>query len=377
MAGNPRPGPRRDRWRESDRCSADGVQCATVVARQCARTMARLAAQQALEPRRKRSRRLPGTSVREVELELRIAERHRLADGVVGFTLVDPEGRDLPPWRPGAHIDLLFGASLERQYSLCGDPADRSSWKVAILREPESRGGSDFAHEDVHAGSMLRVRGPRNHFELVPTESYLFIAGGIGITPIVPMIVEADAVGADWRLLYGGRTRDSMAFGDELAVYGEKVALRPEDEHGLLDLDAALGDAKDGSLVYCCGPERLLLAVEDRCAGWPAGSLHVERFAPRAPDPQAVAQPFEVVLDRSGLTLQVPVGKSILEVCLEAGVDLPSSCEEGTCGTCETEVLEGVPDHRDSVLSDQEREAADTMMVCVSRSLTGRLVLDL
>ncbi len=219
--------------------------------------------------------------------------------------------------------------------------------------------------------------GPRNNFPLVPSAEYLFVAGGIGITPILPMVHQAEMLGADWRLLYGGRRRDSMAFLDELSQYGDRVDVRPQDESGLLPLATLLGTPQPETLIYCCGPEPLLAAVEQRCAGWPRGSLHVERFAPRPQGEPARAEAFEVVLEQSGLTLTVPPDRSILSVVEEAGIGVLSSCAEGTCGTCETGVLGGVPDHRDSVLSEDERQAGDCMMICVSRARGDRLVLDL
>jgi ferredoxin-NADP reductase len=231
-------------------------------------------------------------------------------------------------------------------------------------------------HELLEPGTRLPVRGPRNHFPLAAAERYVFVAGGIGITPILPMVAEADAGGADWTLFYGGRRRSSMAFLDELAAYGDRVALRPEDEFGLLDLAAILAPRSD-TAVYACGPERMLQAVEEHCAAWPAGSLHVERFAAKPVDEGAVATGFEVVCQRSGITVTVPPDRSILEVVQEAGVNALSSCLEGVCGTCETAVVEGSPDHRDSLLSEEEKAAGDFMMICVSRSSSPRLVLDL
>ena len=244
-----------------------------------------------------------------------------------------------------------------------------------MLREPAGRGGSRYVHDELSGG--VRIRGPRNHFPLLPAERYAFVAGGIGITPILPMVARAEAGGVPWRLLYGGRTRSSMAFLDELAQYGDKVVIAPEDETGLLDLASWLPAPEAGTRVYCCGPEPLLAAVEDRCAQWAAGALQTERFTPRAVAPPVLAEGFEVVLSASGQTVTVPPGRSILEVVEAAGVPVLSSCQEGTCGTCETAVLEGVPDHRDSVLSGEERAAGDVMMICVSRSCTDRLVLDL
>ncbi|WP_055614747.1 PDR/VanB family oxidoreductase [Streptomyces phaeochromogenes] len=310
------------------------------------------------------------------EAELVVERRDLAAEGVLALTLRHPLGEELPAWEPGAHIDVILGPDLERQYSLCGDPADQRSWRVAVLREPDGRGGSAHVHGQLEAGGKVRVRGPRNHFALQPSPRYRFVAGGIGITPILPMLAEAEAAGAEWTLLYGGRTRNSMAFAEELSLYGDKVRVAPQDESGLLDLAAELGTPQSDTLVYCCGPGPLLDAVEERCADWPKGSLHVERFQPKVQETGADTE-FEVVLERSGHTLTVPADVSVLDTVRSAGVEVLFSCTEGTCGTCETDVLEGTPDHRDSVLTDEEREAGETMLICVSRCRGKRLVLDL
>ncbi|WP_326584548.1 PDR/VanB family oxidoreductase [Streptomyces sp. NBC_00481] len=314
----------------------------------------------------------------EVELDLVLERKETMAEGVVLLTLRDPEGRPLPEWQPGAHIDLILRADLVRQYSLCGDPADRSRLQVAVLREPESRGGSSYVHEVLTEGEPVRIRGPRNHFPLVKAKKYLFIAGGIGITPILPMLAAVNATRADWRLLYGGRTRASMAFGETLQrAYGERVSLRPQDEYGLLDLASLLGKPQRRTAVYACGPEPLLAAIEAGCEKWPSGSLHLERFAPKKDATAGPLTTFEVELSQSGRTLTISEDMSILEAVEGAGVPVMTSCEEGICGTCETKVLSGEIDHRDSVLDTQERAAGDTMMICVSRAKGDRLVLDL
>jgi ferredoxin-NADP reductase len=233
-------------------------------------------------------------------------------------------------------------------------------------------------HDELSKESILRIRGPRNHFSLLPSKRYLFIAGGIGITPVVPMVAAADREGAGWRLVYGGRTRASMAFREELlARYGDKVSIYPQDETGLLDLAELLAEPDGDTLVYCCGPEPLLAAVEEICTAWPPGALRVERFSPKVFEEPLLKESFEVELRQSGLTLEVPPGKSILQVVEEAGIAVLSSCQQGTCGTCETTVLAGVPEHRDSLLTEDERAANDTMMICVSRSCTPKLVLDI
>ncbi|WP_433281225.1 PDR/VanB family oxidoreductase [Pseudonocardia xinjiangensis] len=314
------------------------------------------------------------TRTPEPVLDARVRTVRTAADGVRELVLTAPAGGPLPAWSPGAHIDLLLGPGLVRQYSLCGDPEDRTRWRVAVLRQPLGRGGSALVHDRIRAGDLLRVRGPRNNFPLLPAAAYLFVAGGIGITALLPMVAAADAAGADWRLLYGGRSRRSMAYQEELARYGSCVDVCPQDETGLLDLDGALATAPFGALVYCCGPEPLLRAVEQRRAG---PRLHVERFAPRPVEDAPGTAAFEVVLRRSGRTVHVAADESVLAAVQAAGAAVLDSCREGTCGTCETTVLAGRPDHRDSVLDEDERAAGATMMVCVSRSLTPVLELDL
>lgn len=305
-------------------------------------------------------------------LDLVVAGRREEAAGVVSLTLRRAGGGALPGWQPGAHVDLLLAEGLERQYSLCGPP-DAEVWRVAVLREPEGRGGSDFVHGSLTPGSRVRARGPRNHFPLEPAPRHRFVAGGIGITPILPMLDAATALRSDWSLLYGGRSRASMAFVAELAERhpAERLAFTT----GLLDLDGYLAGLAPGELVYACGPAPLLAAVESRV---PASALRVERFTAAAADTSGDAA-FQVELARSGLLLTVPPGRSVLEAVRQAGVEVLYSCTEGTCGTCETEVLAGEPDHRDTVLTAAERAAGETMMICVSRCRApgGRLVLDL
>jgi ferredoxin-NADP reductase len=308
---------------------------------------------------------------------VRVTAKTTVADGVVTLDLAAPDGGRLPDWTPGAHIDLTLGNGTTRQYSLCGDRWDATTYRVGVLLEPAGRGGSSYVHEQLQPGHLVGIGGPRNNFPLVPAESYLFVAGGIGITPLLPMIAQADQLGADWRLLYGGRSRSSMAFLDELARYGDRVHVAPQDEVGLLDLPAFLGAPRTGVRVYCCGPAPLLAAIETACADWPPHTLRTERFVAAEQGAPALATPFEVHLARSGTTVTVTPDVTVLEAVAGAGVDVLSSCRQGTCGTCETTVLEGLPDHRDSLLDDDERAAGDCMYICVSRSCTERLVLDL
>jgi len=309
---------------------------------------------------------------------VRITAKDVVSEGVVSLTLTHPEGGRLPDWAPGAHIDLMLSSGLTRQYSLCGDRWDAHNYRVGILREPAGRGGSAFVHDVLAVGDLVSVGGPRNNFPLVPAPRYLFIAGGIGITPLIPMMAQANLMGIEWTLLYGGRTRTSMGFLDELAVYGDRVVIAPQDEVGLLELGTWLdGAANDDTKVYVCGPEPLLAAVENNCADWPPGKLRTERFVPREQSTPVRTEPFEVELARSAVTVTVTPDGSILDAVQRAGVNVLSSCREGTCGTCETTVLKGTPDHRDSILDDSERDNVDCIFICVSRSCSDRLVLDL
>lgn len=298
-----------------------------------------------------------------------------LSEGVRGLTLTDPDGAAMPAWEPGAHIDLELKSGLVRTYSLCGDPGDDTRYQIAVLREPDSRGGSAEVHDAVAAGDTLRIRGPRNHFPLVPASGYLFVAGGIGVTPILPMLAQAQAEGVPWRLVYGGRTRASMAFVDRLSQWSAAVDVLPQDEVGLLDIPR-LVQPGDGERVYCCGPAPLLDAIGDHCSATGVGDrLHIERFSAQAPEPSADDEPIEVQLGENGPVLNVPADRSILSVLLEKGVDVAFSCEEGTCGSCETNVLSGEPDHRDELLTEDEKERG-CMLICVSRACGPRLALD-
>ncbi|MGW9024925.1 2Fe-2S iron-sulfur cluster-binding protein [Streptomyces sp. NPDC055722] len=308
-----------------------------------------------------------------------ISELRQAADGVVAVELTAADGAQLTAWEPGAHIDLVLPSGLVRQYSLCGDPADRETYRIGVLHVPDGRGGSAEVH-GLRAGQRIAIRGPRNRFPLVLANHYLFIAGGIGITPLLPMVRAAAAAGQEWRLVYGGRSRATMAFADELLdLGGDRVHLVPEDTDGLPDLAAALADTPPGAAVYACGPEPLLAAVEKTMAtGFADRHLHTERFAaPRITQQQADAGEFKVELRRSGRVLPVPADRSLLDVIREAVPDAPSSCEEGFCGSCELHVLGGTPDHRDTVLSADERDRRDVIYPCVSRARSPILTVDL
>jgi ferredoxin-NADP reductase len=317
------------------------------------------------------------TITTEQQIELVIDSKDMAADDVAVLTLRRPDSAALPVWTAGAHIDVNLPNSLTRQYSLCGDPDDLGNYRIAVLRESESRGGSEFIHRSLQTGHTIGIKGPRNNFPLLPAPNYLFIAGGIGITPILPMLSAVEGRRVNWTLLYGGRHRTSMAFLNELAPYGDRITVAPQDEVGLLNIADLLREPRPDTLVYCCGPEPLLSAAESQCAAaWPSGSLNVERFKTVDRGPQT-DQPFEVELRRTGTRLTVPVGKTILETIESTGMIVVHSCREGICGTCEIAVIDGIPDHRDSVLSQSVKDSNKAVMICVSRSKSKLLVLDL
>jgi ferredoxin-NADP reductase len=327
----------------------------------------------------------------DVERDLVVVGRAEVAEGVVALELAAHNGRDLPAWTPGSHVDLLLppepGAPrsaprVERQYSLCGDPRDRGVWRVAVLREDAGRGGSVAVHDRVEVGQRLRVRGPRNHFEFAvePGTRYRFVAGGIGITAIRPMVLAAAEAGAEWVLDYAGRSRRTMAFVDELvAAHPERVRVHAADEGDRLDVPG-LARAVDADVaVYACGPARLLEALDAALAGASEGRLHVERFEAIEFGEPVWPDPFEVELAMSGEVVVVEPGVSVLDAVEAQAPDVLvlSSCRRGTCGTCEVPVLEGEVEHRDSILTPGERADSAVMMICVSRAACPRLVLDL
>jgi ferredoxin-NADP reductase len=303
------------------------------------------------------------------------------AEDVLSLDLERPDGHALPDWTPGSHVDLVLPGGLIRQYSLCGSPDRRDCWTITVLREPLSAGGSDYVHTVLRPGMIVEARGPRNNFPLRDAPQYLFIAGGIGITPLLPMIGEVRRTGGTMRLLYGGRRRQSMAYVGRVGGM-EGVTIAPEDEVGLLDLAGAIGSSSPDTAVYCCGPERLIAAVESCCASLGRPRPHVERFTAR-PDhmielhaAQAANTEFVVVVAGTGLRVTVPAERSIVEALDEAGIFVPTSCTQGYCGVCQTGVVDGIPEHRDDYLSAEERASNTSMMVCCGRSRTPELVLD-
>jgi ferredoxin-NADP reductase len=299
------------------------------------------------------------------------------ADGLISLELQRPGGGRLPDWTPGAHIDLILPNGVTRQYSLCGDPNDWQRYRIGVLREPETQGGSRYIHDNLAVGHEVSFGGPRNNFAVVPSPHFSFIAGGVGVTPILPMLRMAEQMGASWRLLYLGRSRETMAFLDELSDWPERVDLHPADARGRADVASWLADAPVESKLYVCGPSRLLDSVEELTLGWRRGWVRMERFTAREHGVPARTTPFELELSESSLIVTVQPDETVATAIRAAGVRVLTSCGKGVCGTCETTVLAGVPDHRDSLLDEEERNANDCMFPCVSRSRSDRLVLEL
>ena len=304
----------------------------------------------------------------------------KTAEDVLLIRFGPEQGEELPEWRPGAHIDLVLPSGRVRAYSLCSDPTDRAHYEIAVLKERDSLGGSVELHETPLVGLRLGYIGPRNHFELVAAPAYFFLVGGIGVTPILSMLRDVDRRHATWHCLYAGRNAASMAFLEEVGAFGsEHVTILYEDEAGRPDVAALFSSLDAGTVVYCCGPAGMLRAAE--AASWRIGtrSLHLERFHPTPVPPSVMSfgSEFDVRLEREGVVLHVPRDRSVLSVVREVLAKVPSSCGSGSCGVCETRVLSGEIDHRDRVLSAEECERGDVMMICVSRAKSGLLVLDL
>jgi phthalate 4,5-dioxygenase reductase subunit len=310
---------------------------------------------------------------------LRVRAATRIAADIHRFDLVHPEGAPLAPFTAGAHLTLRTPNGLTRRYSLCSDPADDSAYAIAVKREAAGQGGSISLCDSVHAGDLLPCTAPRNDFPLTGRPvSRVFIAGGIGITPIMAMIHELEGGGGPpWKLWYLTRSPDHTAFRAELAAYRGRVVIHHDGgdpRHGF-DLWPVLEQPK-GRHVHCCGPRGLMQAVRDMTGHWPASAVHFEDFAGSGGAARADDTGFRVRLARSGAVVAVPAGTTILAALREAGHAVPFSCESGTCGTCRTGLLAGTADHRDLVLMEHERTRA--IMVCVSRAAgSDELVLDL
>jgi len=317
----------------------------------------------------------------DASLTLRLTAIRYEADGVLSFEFRDPTGASLAPFEPGAHIDVHLPNGLVRSYSLCNSSAETNRYVIAVARDAKSRGGSRVMHDTLRVGQNLKISQPRNHFPLNErAEKSVLIAGGIGITPMWCMLQRLEALQRDWKMIYAARGRTNAAFLGELLQMAQshpgRVHLHFDQEQGLFDLEPAIASHVDKDThVYCCGPVPMLQAFERLTAKLPPEQVHLEYF--QAKDTPVTAGGVQIELARSKKILTVSEGKTVLDAVLEAGIDVPFSCMEGICGSCEVAVLDGEPDHHDSVLSDQQKRSNKTMMLCCSGAKSSRLVLDL
>jgi tetrachlorobenzoquinone reductase len=310
-------------------------------------------------------------------MKLRVATISWKTEAALSIELSALDGAPLPPFTAGSHIDLHLPTGLVRSYSLINAPGAPSRYVIGVARDRASRGGSSFLHDHLRVGDILSVGTPRNLFPLdEDAPSAVMIAGGIGVTPMVSMAARLSELGRDWTLHYAVRERGEAAFMPDLEPYGDRVRLHCDDQAGgVIDLRPILAAAPDETHLYCCGPNPMMRAFADLTRQVAPHRVHVEHFSPL--ESAAIEGGFLVELARSGRTIAVPQGSTILEALANAGVSVPNSCQQGVCGTCETKVVSGTPDHRDSVLSAKERAESRTMMICCSGSLSERLVLDL
>ncbi|OBA92153.1 ferredoxin [Mycobacteriaceae bacterium 1482268.1] len=315
-------------------------------------------------------------------LELTVVGRQVVArdQDVVALTLAAAGGEPLPRWHPGAHLDIHLPSGKLRRYSLCGNPDDRRSYRIAVRRIVDGGGGSIEVHDGLSLGATVTTHGPRNAFPLTvpgygsPAQRFRFIAGGIGITPILPMLAFADRFGVDWSMVYAGRSRDSLPFLGELSRFGDRIEVRTDDIDGIPTAAELLGDCPDGTTVYACGPAPMLTAIRAALAGRDDVELHFERFA----EPPVVdGEEFTVTMASTGQEVVVGAEETLLTALRRSDIDVPYSCRQGFCGTCRTRVLAGAVDHRDTLLTEPERENG-LMLVCISRAANGeRITLDL
>ncbi len=314
------------------------------------------------------------------DLQVQVLTRRVEAEGICSYELARADGAPLPAFSAGAHIDVHLPGGLVRQYSLCNDDRETHRYRIAVLRDPASRGGSVTVHEQVQEGDTLTISAPRNHFPLVAAPFSLLLAGGIGITPLLCMAQRLAATGQDFRLHYCTRSLARTAFHDSVAAFGERARLHLDDGDATqkLDLPAALAAAPAGSRLYVCGPTGFIDFVVNtaRAAGWPADHLHLEYFG-AAPQDTAGDRAFEVRIASTGQTYSVPADKTVVEALQDQGVEVLISCEQGVCGTCLTRVLEGECEHRDMYLTDEEKARHDQFLPCCSRAKSPVLVLDL
>jgi vanillate O-demethylase ferredoxin subunit len=310
--------------------------------------------------------------------QLRLTGISYVTGAISLFEFQAPDGGPLPAFKAGAHIGIELTPALTRQYSLVNAEDERHRYVVGVKREAQGRGGSIFMHDKLRVGAVYNVLPPRNNFALdEAAEQTVLFAGGIGITPIYCMVQRLESLGRNWRLYYAAQTREQAAFTAELRKLGDRVHLHidAEADGKFLDLPRIVATVPEHAHLYCCGPKPMLAAFESAVSRRPPAHAHVEYFVARAD--MAAAGGFVVELARSGRQLAIPPGRTILEVLLESGMAVQNSCQQGICGMCETRIISGIPDHRDSLLTEQERAANAVMMVCCSGALSDRLVLDL
>lgn len=309
--------------------------------------------------------------------QLVVVDRIQRSASVTEFVLERADGTRLPDWAPGAHIDVVLPSGKIRQYSLCGDRWTPHQYRIAVQREDDGTGGSVEMHDAIHIGDTISFGGPRNNFRLAPAQQYRFIAGGIGITAVLPMIDQAEKLGLEWQLLYLGKTAERMAYRHLADHYAGRVTMHTSHDNGRTSIRQWLGELPEDTMVYACGPEAMLDALPEECPELPEQFLRTERFTNTLAEATVSSEPYELVLYRSGRVIQAPGTTPVVEVLATAGADVITSCAKGVCGTCEVEVVEGDIDHRDAILDDDERAANTCMFPCVSRALSKRLVLDL
>jgi tetrachlorobenzoquinone reductase len=311
-------------------------------------------------------------------IDVRLTAIRYVARDTSLFEFQSVDGSPLPAYEPGAHIDLHLPSGLLRNYSLTVAEPEPSTYTVGIKRDPASRGGSRYLHEELQVGATLKIGGPRNNFCLDEDAAHtVLFAGGIGITPIWCMVQRLSRLGHDWQLHYACRSRDDMAFRETLGTMPQ-AALHFDDESGgqFLDVAAIVAAAPRNAHLYCCGPAPMLQAFEAATKDWPREQVHIEYFSPKEQGP-AKNGGFTVELARSGVEYFIPEGETILNVLLDAGIDIDYSCELGICGACEQRVISGIPEHRDSILSEEEQSENKRVMICCAGCKSERLVLDL
>ncbi|MGZ5194759.1 MAG: PDR/VanB family oxidoreductase [Ramlibacter sp.] len=315
-------------------------------------------------------------------IAVKVVRKTREALDIAGFELARADGGALPAFSAGSHVDVQLPGGLTRQYSLCNDSGEQHRYRIAVLRDPASRGGSVAMHDAVREGDMIQISAPRNHFPLQHAKRSLLFAGGIGVTPLLCMAQRLAAIGADFEMHYATRSVERTAFRDEIMAspFANKVRFHHDDGEAaqVLNVPEALGAYDAGTHIYVCGPGGFINHVVQvaQGMGWPASQIHLEYFA-AAPQDHTADAAFDVKIASTGKTCTVPAGESVVQALAKHGIEILTSCEQGVCGTCITRVLEGEPDHRDLYFTDEEKAKNDQFTPCCSRSRTKVLVLDL